>query len=67
MEEFSLEELIEIKKALNTIKAQRLSYEVLETNEKRLRINDEYKRLDDKLLKMFVNEIDNRKKSINMR
>lgn len=60
---FNLEELIEIKKALNGIIGQRIQYSITETNEKRLGENEKYKQLDYKLLEKFIKEIDSRKEA----
>lgn len=59
--EFTLEELIEIKKALNGMIGQRIQYEIIETNNKRLEDNEKYKQLDYNLLDKVIKEIDKKK------
>lgn len=59
--EFTLEELIEIKKALNGMIGQRIQYEIIETNNKRLEDNEKYKQLDYNLLNKVIKEIDKKK------
>ena len=59
--EFSLEELIEIKFALNDLKYSRYGYKTYETNEQRLKENEKYIKLDEELVEKFVKEIDKRK------
>ena len=59
--EFTLEELIEIKKALNGMIGQRIQYEIIEINNKRLEDNEKYKQLDYNLLDKVIKEIDKKK------
>lgn len=59
--EFTLEELIEIKKALNGMIGQRIQYEIIETNNKRLEDNEKYKQLDYNLLDKVIKEINKKK------
>ena len=58
---FTIEELEEIKRALNTIVAQRVQYSIIETNETRRETNDKYKKMDYELLEKIIKEMDRRK------
>ena len=58
---FTIEELEEIKRALNTIIAQRVQYSIIETNETRRETNDKYKKMDYELLEKIIKEMDRRK------
>ena len=58
--EFNLEELIELKFALNELKANRIVYKKYETNEQRLKNNDKYIKMDEKLVERVIKEIDKR-------
>ena len=57
--DFSIEELEEIKKALNTLIAERIRYKTFENNDKRLEINEKMQMKDyeilDKIIKI-INE-----------
>ena len=59
--DFTIEELEEIKRALNTIVAQRVQYSIIETNETRRETNDKYKKMDYELLEKIIKEMDRRK------
>lgn len=61
MEINSLEELIEIKKCINTMIKDRIYYSTIETSKGRLTDNKKYLDLDYKLLDKVVKEIDMRK------
>ena len=62
--DFTIEELEEIKRALNTIIAQRVQYSIIETNETRRETNDKYKKMDYELLEKIIKEMDRRKEDI---
>ena len=59
--DFTIEELEEIKRALNTIIAQRVQYSIIEVNETRRETNDKYKKMDYELLEKIIKEMDRRK------
>lgn len=59
--ELTIEELIEIKKGLNEIVRNRYTYRIAEKNSKRKELNEKYIKMDNKLIKMFIEEIDKRK------
>ena len=59
--EVTIEELEEIKRALNTIIAQRVQYSIIENNETRRETNDKYKKMDYELLEKIIKEMDRRK------
>lgn len=59
--QFTLEELEEIKKALNSLLAERIKYETFETNVKRLEDNEKLKELDYGLLDVIITAIEGRK------
>ena len=59
--EVTIEELEEIKRALNTMIAQRVQYSIIETNETRRETNDKYKKMDYELLEKIIKEMDRRK------
>lgn len=56
--EFTKNELIEIKKSLNDMKAHRIVYRNTESINSRLKNNEEYIKLDEELIERFVKEID---------
>ena len=58
---FTIEELQEIKKGLNTLIAERIRYETFETNETRLETNEELQMKDYKLLNKVITAIEGRK------
>ena len=55
--QFTLEELEEIKKALNTLIAERIRYKTFETNETRLETNEELQMKDYELLNKIIEVI----------
>lgn len=55
--QFTLEELEEIKKALNSLLAERIRYKTFETNETRLETNEELQMKDYELLNKVINAI----------
>ena len=55
--QFTLEELEEIKKALNTLIAERIRYKTFETNEIRLETNEELQMKDYELLDKIIEVI----------
>ena len=59
--ELTIEELKEIKYGLNEILRNRYTYKITEKNSKRRELNEKYIKMDNKLIKMFVEEIDSRK------
>ena len=59
--DFTIEELEEIKRALNTMIAQRVQYSIIEVNETRRETNDKYKKMDYELLEKIIKEMDRRK------
>ena len=59
--DFTIEELEEIKRALNTMIAQRVQYSIIEANETRRETNDKYKKMDYELLEKIIKEMDGRK------
>ena len=59
--DFTIEELEEIKSALNTMIAQRVQYSKIEVNETRRETNDKYKKMDYELLEKIIKEMDGRK------
>ena len=59
--DFTIEELEEIKRALNSMIAQRVQYSIIETNETRRETNDKYKKMDYELLEKIIKEMDGRK------
>lgn len=65
IDELTTEELIEIKKGLNEIVRNRYTYMIAdmiaEKNLKRKELNEKYIKMDNKLIKMFIEEIDKRK------
>ena len=61
IDELTIEELKEIKYGLNQILRNRYTYKLTETNSKRRELNEKYIKMDNKLIKMFIEEIDNRK------
>ena len=54
---FTIEELEEIKKALNTLIAERIRYKTFETNEIRLETNEELQMKDYELLDKIIEVI----------
>ena len=52
--EFSIEELEEIKKALNTLIAERIRYKTFENNENRLETNEKMQMKDYELLDKII-------------
>ena len=61
IDELTIEELKEIKYGLNEILRNRYTYKITEKNLKRRELNEKYIKMDNKLIKMFIEEIDNRK------
>ena len=65
IDELTTEELIEIKKGLNEIVRNRYTYMIAdmiaEKNLKRKELNEKYIKMDNKLIKIFIEEIDKRK------
>ena len=61
IDELTIEELKEIKYGLNEILRNRYTYKITEKNSKRRELNEKYIKMDNKLIKMFVEEIDSRK------
>ena len=61
IDELTIEELKEIKYGLNQILRNRYTYKLTEKNSKRRELNEKYIKMDNKLIKMFIEEIDNRK------
>ena len=61
--ELTIEELKEIKYGLNEILRNRYTYKITEKNSKRRELNEKYIKMDNKLIKMFVEEIDSRKEN----
>ena len=61
IDELTIEELKEIKYGLNEILRYRYTYKITEKNLKRRELNEKYIKMDNKLIKMFIEEIDNRK------
>lgn len=55
--EFSIEELEEIKKALNTLIAERIRYKTFENNENRLETNEKMQMKDYELLDKIIEVI----------
>ena len=52
--DFSIEELEEIKKALNTLIAERIRYKTFENNDKRLEINEKMQMKDYEILDKII-------------
>ena len=61
IDELTIEELKKIKYGLNEILRNRYTYKITEKNSKRRELNEKYIKMDNKLIKMFVEEIDSRK------
>ena len=61
IDELTIEELKEIKYGLNEILRNRYTYKLTEKNSKRRDSNEKYIKMDNKLIKMFNEEIDSRK------
>ena len=61
IDELTIEELKKIKYGLNEILRNRYTCELTENNSKRRDLNEKYIKMDNKLIKMFIEEIDNRK------
>ena len=61
IDELTIEELKEIKYGLNEILRNRYTYTLTEKNFKRRDLNEKYIKMDNKLIKMFIEEIDKRK------
>ena len=61
IDELTIEELKEIKYGLNEILRNRYTYKITEKNLKRRELNEKYIKMDNKLIKMFIEEIDKRK------
>ena len=61
IDELTIEELKEIKYGLNEILRNRYTYKLTESNSKRRDLNEKYIKMDNKLIKMFIEEIDSRK------
>ena len=59
MEDYTLDEWIEIKLSLNTQMAERIKYSMIETSKKRLEDNNIKLELDRKLIQKVINKIDN--------
>lgn len=59
--ELTIEELKEIKYGLNEILRNRYTYKITEKNLNRRELNEKYIKMDNKLIKMFIEEIDKRK------
>lgn len=57
--DFSIEELEEIKKALNTLIAERIRYKTFENNDKRLEINEKMQMKDYEILDKVIKVINN--------
>lgn len=55
--DFSIEELEEIKKALNTLIAERIRYKTFENNDKRLEINEKMQMKDYEILDKVIKVI----------
>lgn len=60
--DFSIEELEEIKKALNTLIAERIRYKTFENNDKRLEINEKMQMKDYEILDKVIKVINNNEK-----
>lgn len=58
LENLSREELIELKLAINTLVSQRVIYPQYEHSKLRLKENDEYLKMDYKLLEKILNIIE---------
>lgn len=61
IDELTIEELKEIKYGLNEILRNRYTYKITEKNSKRRELNEKYIKMDNKLIKMFIEEIDKKK------
>lgn len=61
IDELTIEELKEIKYGLNEILRNRYTYKITEKNLKRRELNEKYIKMDNKLIKMFIEEIDKKK------
>ena len=61
IDELTIEELKEIKYGLNEILRNRYTYKITEKNLKRRELNEKYIKMDNKLIKMFIEEINSRK------
>ena len=61
IDKLSIEELKEIKYGLNEILRNRYTYKITEKNLKRRELNEKYIKMDNKLIKMLIEEIDSRK------
>lgn len=61
IDELTIEELKEIKYGLNEILRNRYTYKITEKNSKRRYLNEKYIKMDNKLIKMFIEEIYKRK------
>ena len=55
---FSKRELGELKRCINCMIGNRIQYDIVEMNEKRRELNEEYKQMDYDLLERIINEID---------
>ena len=61
MEDFNLEQLEELKRSLNSLIGNRITYDIVEQNEKRRETNEYYRAMDYELLRVVINEIKRRK------
>ena len=61
IDELTIEELKEIKYGLNEILRNRYTYKITEKNSKRRELNEKYIKMDNKLIKILIEEIDKRK------
>lgn len=58
MVELNKKELQELKRCINYMIGNRIQYSIVEMNEKRNELNEEYKRMDYELLEKVMNEIE---------
>ena len=58
--DFTIEELEEIKKALNTLIAERIRYKTFENNENRLEVNEKMQMKDYEILDKIIKIINNK-------
>lgn len=61
--QLTLEELEEIKRALNQILSARIQYAFVESNKKRLETNEKYKKMDNELIGKIIEEINKLKEN----
>lgn len=61
MEDFNLEQLEELKRSLNSLIGNRITYDIVEMNKKRREKNEYYKSIDYELLRIIIDEIERRK------